>query len=294
MPGLWDWIGLVCEEMWPSSVHSVEAMIRWPGSEDTSHTGFTVKEQSTQPIFDVIGFDPRRASRFARGMTLARSAAPLSLAYLVENLNWTGDSYPKTVVDVGGSNGMVARALLRKFPSTEQIVVQDLPAVVESAIVPPELAHKLRFEEYNFFQEQKLQGFDVYLFRHILHDWPDEKAVVILKNQISALKPGARIILNEICLPPPGVLTGYQEQFLRSDTCHNALRTLHTDTPRGFDLSMKHINNGKERDRDEWRALVGLVDESLVLQNIISPPGSLLSIIEILFDPARVHTKREA
>ena len=48
-----------------------------------------------------------------------------------------------------------------------------------------------------------------------LHDWPDEKANEILRNQLSAMKPGARLILNEICLSDPGVLTFYQEQFLR-------------------------------------------------------------------------------
>lgn len=45
---------------------------------------------------------------------------------------------------------------------------------------------------------------------------------------------------------------------------------------------MKHVFNGKERDVEEWNALIAQVDSRLHIREIISPPGSLLSIIDVV------------
>ena len=97
----------------------------------------------------------------------------------------------------------------------QECVVEDLSDVIIGASAPAEFQERLSFKEYDFFTEQSVIGADLYLFRSILHDWPDEQAIQILKNQVPAMKPGSRLILNEICLPDPGALTCYQEQFLR-------------------------------------------------------------------------------
>jgi hypothetical protein len=51
------------------------------------------------------------------------------------------------------------------------------------------------------FFEQVPSGGDVYLPKHILHDWNDEKCVVILKNIRKAMKPTAKIVVVEFALP---------------------------------------------------------------------------------------------
>ena len=33
-----DWIGMVCEEMWPAAARTVEAMTKWAESEEPQHT----------------------------------------------------------------------------------------------------------------------------------------------------------------------------------------------------------------------------------------------------------------
>lgn len=45
---------------------------------------------------------------------------------------------------------------------------------------------------------------------------------------------------------------------------------------------MKNVFNGKERDFDGWAALIARVDPRACIQQIRSPPGSLLSIIEVV------------
>jgi hypothetical protein len=33
-----DWVGMVCEEMWPAAGRTVDAMVKWAGSEEPQHT----------------------------------------------------------------------------------------------------------------------------------------------------------------------------------------------------------------------------------------------------------------
>lgn len=50
----------------------------------------------------------------------------------------------------------------------------------------------------------------------------------------------------------------------------------------GFDLAMKTINNGKERDVDEWKRLFKAADPQLSLNLISNTPGSILSVVEFI------------
>lgn len=207
-----DWIGLVCKEMLPASTRSIEAMTKWPGSNAPEHTGFALSNGIGGSFFQEMNKDPERASRFTNAMTLIQSAPPLNVSFLTDNLHWTHPNCPSSIVDVGGSHGSVSIELLRRFPTIEKCVVEDLSDVIAGARAPVELQERLSFKEYDFFTMQSIIGADLYLFRSILHDWPDEQAIRILKNQIPAMKPGAILVLNEICLLDPGVLTCYQEQ----------------------------------------------------------------------------------
>ena len=47
---------------------------------------------------------------------------------------------------------------------------------------------------------------------------------------------------------------------------------------------MKQNFNGKERDADDWAELLGVADPRFKLIQILSPPESTLSIIEVAWD----------
>lgn len=81
--------------------------------------------------------------------------------------------------------------------------------------MPPALEHRVRFEEHDMFTEQLVKGADVYYLRHILHDWPDKYAVKIVANLVPALKHGARILVSDSVIPPPGELHGLDEKLVR-------------------------------------------------------------------------------
>ncbi|KAL9117696.1 MAG: hypothetical protein Q9187_005766 [Circinaria calcarea] len=262
VPLLNEWIGLVCDEMWPSGTRAVEAMVKWPGSEEPQHTGFTLAKGINGSFFDLMKQDPQQAQKFAAAMQFLQMAPELSVSHLINGLGWDSENCPALMVDIGGSHGSICMELLKKYPSLK-CIVQDFPEVIADAKAPADLADRLSFQGHNFFSEQTVQGADVYFLRSVLHDWSDKYAIMILKNIVPALKHGAKIIMNEVCLPPPGILSYYKEQLLR-----------------GYDLSMKQQLNSKEREGEEWAGLLQQVDPKLKLIAIKNSPQSLLSIIK--------------
>jgi C-methyltransferase len=51
-----------------------------------------------------------------------------------------------------------------------------------------------------FFEKVPADG-DIYLLNHVIHDWPDEEAVAILRNVREADGPDARVLLVETVIP---------------------------------------------------------------------------------------------
>ena len=77
------------------------------------------------------------------------------------------------------------------------------------------LEGRLSFYGHDFLKPQPIEGADVYLLRMILHDWPDKYAIQILRNIVPAMRPGARVILNESCVPEPGSVSVQREKRVR-------------------------------------------------------------------------------
>lgn len=206
---------MVFKEMWPSGPRVVDAMLKWPGSEEPIHTGFALANgmESGGGFFDVIGSSPQRSKCFADTMEFLQGAPPFSPRHLIENLGWSKET-PKVMVDVGGSNGSIAVEILREFPLVK-CTVQDLGVIIADASAPEDLHDRLSFREHDFFKPQDVYGADVYFFRSIFHDWSDKYATKILESLVPALKHGSIILLNEICLPIPGTLPRYHDQLLR-------------------------------------------------------------------------------
>lgn len=70
-----------------------------------------------------------------------------------------------------------------------------------------------------------MDGADVYLLRLILHDYPDELAIKLLKNIVPSLKHGAKVILCEGIMPEPGAIPANEERVMRYVDIHITLRT---------------------------------------------------------------------
>jgi hypothetical protein len=69
--------------------------------------------------------------------------------------------------------------------------------------------------KHDFFTPQVVKDADVYLYRWIFHNWGDDQSVEILRAAIPALKPGAKVLINDGCLPAPGTGHWHEEKASR-------------------------------------------------------------------------------
>ena len=99
-----------------------------------------------------------------------------------------------TIVDVGGGNGSLLRALLAEYPSLNGVLF-DQPHVVEGV----DLGEHGRIVAGSFF-ESVPEGGDAYLLKWIIHDWEDEEALAILRNV--RRNPGTLLVVERIVDPP--------------------------------------------------------------------------------------------
>lgn len=92
--------------------------------------------------------------------------------------------------------------------------------------------------------------------KFILHDWSDEKSLIILKNITASMKRGySQLVIEEFILPPTGA---------------SLLPTL-------FDMQMITFLAAMERTEKHWRAL--LDKAGLVVEGFHLPPGDGTGII---------------
>jgi O-methyltransferase domain/Dimerisation domain len=139
-------------------------------------------------------------------------------------LEWRGD---ETVVDVGGGNGALLKALLELRPELRGIVF-DLP---ETDRDESSFGDRITFVAGDFFEE--VPRGDAYVLSAILHDWDDERATAILKTIRRAAPPDARLLATESVIPA-------------GNEPHGA---------KWLDLLML-VLGGRERDEADWRALL--------------------------------------
>ncbi|CAO1604437.1 hypothetical protein XANCAGTX0491_007994 [Xanthoria calcicola] len=271
-PLLRQWMGMVSEELWPAATKTVEALTKWPGSEEPNHAGFNIAHDTDATIFDEISKYSDRHRRYADAMTFYSNGAGLEAHHILKGYDWSslGES---TVVDVGGSHGTLSIAIAQAFPSL-RCVVQDRPHVVGlgQENLPSDLHDRVSFMAHDFFEEQPLRGAQIYTLRWILHDWPDKYAVRILQKLIPALKPGAKVLVLEQVLPLAGELSRYQEKAYRS-----------------MDLAMLATHNAKERDMKDWKQLFKMADLGYEITSVTTPKDSRLSIIEATWQSQRAY-----
>jgi len=108
-----------------------------------------------------------------------------------------------TIVDVGGGNGALLAALLRQHPQTRGILA-DLPHVVTQAAAILQHAgvtDRCRVVSGDFFEAVPPEG-DVYVLKHVVVDWDDERARRILQRCHAAMDPKAILLIIDRVLSP--------------------------------------------------------------------------------------------
>lgn len=106
----------------------------------------------------------------------------------------------RTVVDVGGGNGSLLRAILEANAKLRGLHF-DQPLVSARAredvhLTAQGVARRCEFEGGSFF-EAVPKGGDAYTIKRVLHDWSDEEAAKILANCRDAMNPKGKVLVIE-------------------------------------------------------------------------------------------------
>ena len=176
---------------------SAEQRERWTLMVDSIRNGSTVVPTLRgKESFDYFAGEPELAELFNQTMT---SVSELTDGPVVAGYDFSAYS---TIVDVGGGHGPLLAAILAGAPASRG-VLYDLPGVVASApslLREHKVADRVRIAEGSFFDSVPSGG-DAYILKNIVHDWPDDKAVQILRNVREAAGPGATVLLVELVIP---------------------------------------------------------------------------------------------
>jgi predicted transcriptional regulator len=205
-----------------------------------------------QPIFNYLASHPRQARIFDEGMVGVHGAETRAM---LEAYDFHGIG---TLADIGGGNGSLLAATLNRYPSMRGLLF-DRPDVIERAkgyLKTAGVENRCSLVGGNFF-ESTPAGADVYLMRHIIHDWNDEQCQTILRNCRKVVPSTGKLLLIESVIPP-----GNEPCFAKM-----------------LDLTMLTIPGGMERTESEYRAL--LASAGFHLSRIV-PTAAHVDVIECM------------
>uniref|UniRef100_A0A8C7X3Z7 Acetylserotonin O-methyltransferase n=1 Tax=Oryzias sinensis TaxID=183150 RepID=A0A8C7X3Z7_9TELE len=148
------------------------------------------------PPEDVFQAIYRSEEEMLKFMGLMNSSWVLDGHDVVTAFNLSGF---QTIVDLGGCTGALAREMAQAYPSSS-VTVFDLPRVVEAAQQHFSQENQaVAFHTGDFFSGE-IPAADLYVLARILHDWPEEKCLKLLRKIYDACKPGGGVLLVEAML----------------------------------------------------------------------------------------------
>jgi SAM-dependent methyltransferase len=169
----------------------------WEGLLESVRTGCQAfRSQYGKNFFDYMAEKPDRWALYDEAMNGIHGpeSFPMIEAYDFGHFS--------SVVDVGGGNGLNLAIILERYQNIKG-VLHELPDVAKRAeelFVKKGLTERVYISAGNFF-ESVPDGGDVYLLRHVIHDWEDEEAVKILRNCRRHMNPRGRVLVAETIIP---------------------------------------------------------------------------------------------
>lgn len=204
-------------------------------------------------VFEYLEKNPDKNDIYNKAMT--NSSLMLSYAILSE-YNF---SKAKTIIDIGGGQGILLSMILHKYNNILGKVF-DLPHVVDGAKKIAEQYQVVdRFETIsgNFFEEIP-QGGDMYFLKSIIHNLSDNQCVDLLKRIKTVLPNNGKVLIFE-----PIIENNNRYSFAKL-----------------YDIQMLvSRNGGKERTKEEF---ISIINKSGFKLNRIIQTAAPFSIIEIV------------
>jgi O-methyltransferase domain len=162
----------------------------WERLEYSVRTGKTaLDEVYGMPLWEHFKQSPAEAQIFNDAMTsLSMMDSPaVADAYSFEGIG--------SVVDVAGGHGLLLATVLGRTPKLKGTLF-DAPHVIEGAKEGPlkPFLSRCTLVGGDMFASVPA-GADAYMMKHIIHDWPDERCIQLLKLCRKAVNPGGRLLV---------------------------------------------------------------------------------------------------
>ncbi|MET7639415.1 methyltransferase [Streptomyces sp. NPDC005438] len=182
-----------------AEVFTDRLMVRsWEDLADCVRTGQPAFPQHFgKSYFDYLEERPELSARFNASM---RESTRGTAKVLPDAFDFSTAS---TLVDVGGGDGSLLAAVLRRYPDLRG-TVYDTPgglAQAASTMAEAQVADRFHAETGDFFTSVP-EGADLYLLKSVIHDWSDDQCVTLLGNVREALPEHGRVLILEPVMPP--------------------------------------------------------------------------------------------
>jgi hypothetical protein len=196
---------------------------------DGGEDGF--QRELGRPLFVHAAEHERYGKDFNEAMT---SYSASETAMFLEALGDRDLAGVKTLCDVGGGHGHLLCSVLAKYPHLHGVVLDLATAFQdERALWARRMGMESRCTYAAGDMFKQVPSADVYLMKHVLHDWNDAECVQILSNVRAAANVGARLLVAEFVVPSPTM-----PHFAKL-----------------FDIHMMCVSPGEERTAAEYGAL---------------------------------------
>jgi hypothetical protein len=225
---------------WNHLLHSVR----------TGETGF--QHVHRQDVWSFRASNPEESAIFDQAMHQASKHIGRAL---VAAYDFAGAEH---VVDVGGGDGALLAAVLAASPHAVGTLL-DLPHVTagaSQALNSAGVLTRCNIIAGSFFENVPRDG-DIYVLKHVLHDWQDSEARRILRNCRQAMPLHARLLVIERLLEPANA--GAEGKL--------------------SDLNMLVNSGGRERTREEFEALMQSAGLEMRMTTVLTANRDLIEAV---------------
>lgn len=165
---------------------------------DSVRTGKPIWEDvHGEPVFPYLfETDKPLGDVFNRAMT---SFSQVTIPAIIASYDFSDAT---TIADIAGGYGHLLAAVLQEYPSANGVLF-DLPHVLEGAPAMLEskgVADRVTMVGGSFLDEIPVVA-EIYMLKHIIHDWYDDTNQTILGNIRSSMPDNAKVLIIDAVVP---------------------------------------------------------------------------------------------
>ncbi len=166
---------------------SGEHLIAWQNLKYSIQTGKSSFEKIYQkPYFEYLNDHSKKLSNYHKAMFEYAKDDYKELPMIIDF------SIHTSIMDVGGGYGAAISLIQNKYPNIKCFLF-DLAKVIEHVVI-----ENIELISGDFLKEIPRYA-DAIILSRVLHDWNDEKAMIILQNCFKALPPNGTLYIIENC-----------------------------------------------------------------------------------------------